>query len=42
MLTLKVRVFLATAVLGLLLLAPVAPITHAGDCPTTASTGCGG
>ena len=42
MLTLKVRVFLATAVLGLLLIAPVVPITYAGDCPTVATSGCGG
>lgn len=42
MLTLKARVFLATAVLSLLLIAPIVPITHANDCPTATSSGCGG
>lgn len=42
MVTLKIRVLLATAVLGLLLLAPVIPVAHANDCPTTTSSGCGG
>lgn len=42
MISLKVRVLLVTAVLGLLLLTPVIPVAHANDCPTTTSSGCGG
>lgn len=38
----KVHILLATAVLGLLLLGPITPVTYAADCPTTTATGCSG
>lgn len=42
MISIKARLVLATAVLGLLFIGPVAPPTYASDCPSAASSGCSG
>ena len=41
-LTRKIRILLATAMLGLLLIAPVVSPAYAGDCGTISSPSCGG
>ena len=38
----KIRILLVTAVFGLLLLTPIAPVVHAADCPAAGNGSCGG